>query len=548
MNSEIPDYHQLDPLELDSLINDMATPICTIDTTNEILERANIRNVPPARVALEMGLPIVNVAWWRSPVILDEQESHYRGLGLMGETRNVLTDFAYSIAQTMQFRIDSIYLHGLGVVSSAMIKNFRYLRFGIPKPPGLYTIASQPSGSGKSGVNNYLVGPIRAAVSEFNENNKAAREATKLALDDKIKERAKKGTGQNQRIALGEDILKIEEKYKSLAEYVYGATDATPEALEEKCVTPNNGIFSVVSDEAEAVTVLIGANYSEGQANLGIMLSGWEGGHQHSLRVGRQGFRGDVFGAIAVLAQKSVIDAILNAGREAAGVSRGAAERFLAISEPDNFDNMDAHSYTPIDKELMRQYSQTVRNIFLQDYIELQFSEEAVFELNSVKSRLIAMVKTGGKYSQTFMQSVAIKGDVQVAKIATVLHALHEWRPLGDRGTIIDVKYIKQAEYTFFKCLKSFEIAADQQGVAGKQTEINAMIKKIKTMAQDKKYLNKPVKVPNFIDNIKTNVPFKGKKGVINSIKTLLPELERLNYVVYDKDQELIYMNPLLRD
>ena len=67
-------------------------------------------------------------------------------------------------------------------------------------------------------------------------------------------------------------------------------------------------------------------------------------------------------------------------------------------------------------------------------------------------------------------------------------------------------------------------------------------------MAQDKKYYNKPVKSANFCDSVKGNVPFKGKAKVVTMIKSLLPDLEKLNYIVYDKPNELIYINPMLRD
>lgn len=543
----------IDSFDLDSLVDDTLVPMdheeIATDMVNDIIERAHIKGVVPAAIALEMGMPIVtSTVWWREPTPIEENDSEYRGLNLMGRTSNILTEFSKSIAKTMQFRVDSVYLHGLGVVSSAMIRNFRYLRFGIPKPPGLYTIASQPSGAGKSGVNNYLVAPVRRSVTDYNKTNKPKREEVKIRLEEKIKNRARKGASPNERVALGDDIARIEEELKAVQEYVYGVSDATPEALEEKCVSVNDGIFTVVSDEAEAVTVLIGANYSDGNANLGVMLSGWEGGHQHSLRVGRAGYRGDIFGAIAVLAQKSVIDAILSAGRQNAGGSRGAAERFLAISEPDNFDNMDAHSYTPIDESLRDTYKQTIHNIFYQENINLEFCQQGTHELNTVKARLIGMVKTGGRYNDLFMQSVAIKGDVQVAKLACVLHALENWCPGGARSKVISVDSIRQAEHTFLQCLKSFEIAADEQGVAGKKTEINALIKKFKSMANDKRYSNKPVKSANFCDNIKGNVPFKGKANVISVIKSLLPDLEKLNYIVYDKPNELIYINPMLRD
>lgn len=545
---DIPEYH-IDTMDLDNLINDMAEPICTVDTENEIIMEANARNVPPVRVAFDLGFPVIAQKWWRTPVVLDDNDLTYTGLNLMGASRNVLTDFAKAVATTMQFRVDSVYLHGLGVVSSAMVKNFRYLRFGIPKPPGLYTISSQPSGAGKSGVNGYLVDPVRRAVDEHNDHNEPKREEIKLRLDGLIKERAGKKCSTAQRVQLGIDIKSVRDELEPYAKYVYGVNDATPEGLEEKCVAVNNGVFTVVSDEAEAITVLIGANYSEGNANLGIMLSGWEGGHQHSLRTGRDGYYGYVYGAIAVLAQKSVIDAILSAGRgTGGGGSRGAAERFLAISEPDNFDNMDAHTYTPIDIDAKHAYTETIRNIFLQDPVELEFSLAGIHELNTVKARLINMVKTGGRYNDPFMQSVAIKGDVQVAKIATVLHALENWKPHGNRAKVIDVEHIRQAEHTFFQCLKSFEVAADERGVAGKKTEINALIKKFKSMAQDKKYWAKPVKTANFCDSVKTNSPFKGKQKVVSFIKSLLPELERLNYIVYDKAKDEIFINPMLRD
>lgn len=544
---------EIDAFDLDSLVDDVLVPVgqedLPNDMVNDIIERAKIRGVVPALIALEMGFPIGNtLSWWREPVIIEDASHDYSGLNLMGRTSNILTEFAKSVATTMQFRVDSVYLHGLGVVSSAMIRNFRYLRFGIPKPPGLYTIASQPSGAGKSGVNNYLVSPIRRAVSEYNKANKPKREEVKIRLEEKMQSRKGKKVGVNERVALGDDIMRIEDELKDVQEYVYGVTDATPEGLEEKCVAVNDGVFTIVSDEAEAVTVLIGANYSEGNANLGIMLSGWEGGHQHSLRTGRGGFRGEIYGAIAVLAQKSVIDAILSAGRGNAGGSRGAAERFLAISEPDNFDNMNAHSYTPINEDLRGIYRETMHNIFYQSPVNIEFSADAVYELNTVKARLISMVKTGGRYNDSFMQSVAIKGDVQVSKIATVLHVLANWCPGGSRSKVIEVDCVREAEHTFMQCLKSFEIAADEQGVSGKNTEINALIKKFKSMAQDKKYYNKPVKSTNFCDSVKGNAPFKGKAKVISMIKALLPELERLNYIVYDKPNELIYINPMLRD
>ncbi len=544
MNQYYEHDEQYDPLmaEIDSFVG-----IAGLD--EKIMQESQITGRPLAECALKHNLSLNDKKWWMTPKDLNDDSSSSKVdfVGTAGNKSepydNLLVRMAKTVSACVQFPVNTTLLHGCGIFSAAMIRKFSYLRFGQEKKPvGLYTIAAQPPSSGKSPTNSYFVSPIRKAIAEENEENEPFR----LILTSEINklEAAMKKKPSRE---LAESINDKKRALDQVRKYDFGYTDVTPEALEESA-SKQDGRFSIVSDEAEGVTVLVGINYNNGNANLGVVLGGWDGGQQKSGRIGRPGIDSRLFGAVAVMAQESTVAAILRTGRNENG-SRGVCERFWILDEPNIIAERNAFNYTPVDKEIYDEYKATINAICAEKMeISLTISHEADLFLKEYQSGTNPYIRDGGKYSDDLMRGVIGKSDTQICKMASVLHCAREWSPSGKRSTVIGLNDLTQAADMYTQMLKCFASSAEDQNIAGEKIEMRACEYKLKQIISAKDSPKNQLNFAEFCDRLKRTKPFVGRKNFRRHCRSnLIPLMVESRHLVFDAENDVVFINPYLK-
>lgn len=110
---------------------------------------------------------------WGDPKVFDEIDDGFIDVDLVDRERSdILTAISTCVAEQMQFPVNTAFLHGLGVIASAMNKSFSYKYYDDEAPVTLYVVTSQPPSTGKSGINNCFVKPVRIAFADFNSKQK----------------------------------------------------------------------------------------------------------------------------------------------------------------------------------------------------------------------------------------------------------------------------------------------------------------------------------------------------------------------------------------
>ena len=121
------------------------------DTKASIYAEATERKVSPARVCIERGKSFwQDASMWFAPKSEQDNDSYNEFDNIV--INDTLGAYSRSVATSIKFPEATCYTFGLAAVASAMQLNFFYRYFGSEKPVTLYMVASQPPGTGKSGV------------------------------------------------------------------------------------------------------------------------------------------------------------------------------------------------------------------------------------------------------------------------------------------------------------------------------------------------------------------------------------------------------------
>lgn len=508
-----------------------------------IMSEAYRKGLSPAKIAIPINPKkyAKNESVWPDPQDGGDGESdseQYADIAICNEiSGNLLDDYAINISNSIQFPLNTCFLHGLAVVASAMSRQFRYMYHGSESPVNLYVVTAQPPSTGKSGVNEAFSVPVRIAYEEVNTENKKKRANLERRLEG-IKSELKKAVNENQAMALTEDMTKLEEEIAKYPHYVYATDDATPEALEHMAFQ-QNGLFNIVSAEADAINVMMGNVYSDKKANHGIFLKGWDGEWHSPMRITRETGSGPVFGSLAVIAQDESINAILAAGLS----GRGISERILMIREKNVLGSRDHTRYFPIDPVLKSEYSKLINRLVKAEKTTFSFTEEAMEFLMAARGRIEKDLGDGGKYSHNMLRGSMGKADKQILKIACILHAIEAFSSTGDQGTVIGQDTIINAHTIFDQLSKTYIAAASSQGYAGEAAENQRMKEVFELRASKNKF---QFTVRALRDSIKKTLPFSQIPQLTKQLKDkILPALSSDGYCVVHG--ETIYLNPKLK-
>lgn len=310
-------------------------------------------------------------------------------------------------------------------------------------PIPLYSIAEQPSGTGKTRVVTEWYNGYIDKASELNTAIRKDRQKLKRHI-------AQKEKSQN---TAGLDVEM--EDLERMLEIPVGVTDATPQAL-EKVMDRNDGFFMVYGTEQNLTKTLLGGLYSDGNSNDGIINSAFNGEHSGTERQteSRVTFTGRPYGGIFCLSQDGTINTILS---QAGGT--GLAERFYFLREDDLIGQRDkmpdidtatinaviAGKMAPppemmnltkqsIEKKAFAQYRKKMESLAverknlkegakLEKLKRLKFTPEAWACIEAMKT-LFERDIAKQKIRNAYIASLCSKVDILVMKTAATLHVM----------------------------------------------------------------------------------------------------------------------------
>lgn len=453
---------------------------------------------------------------------------------------DLLTELSKQIDGYLQFPASTIFLHGLGVIASAMTKSFS-IEYGFSNlPVCLFVITAQPPSTGKSEVNRRFFAPVLKAYKQINDQHQTERENLEREVRRLEKRLENPKITRDEEDEIIDQIDRKRDRLKQIPFWSPAVTNSTIEAIDSG-LAKNDGMFNIISAEAEAINVVAGSVYSDGSSktNFELLLKAWDGEWYSSDRVTRNGYTGEVRGSIAVIAQDDTIDTMLAAGAS----GRGLTERFLMLSEKSMLGKRDHSKKYTFDKSIYARYEQLISNIVCEDSITLNFSAAAEEAIRNYKTHLEPTMSDDGVNSHNLTTGFIGKADKQVRKIAAVLHTIEQWQDGADRKRTIEDDHVYWAISIFDQLAKTFINSADYMGYVGSNSEVTKLINTVVGIAEKGKLR---ITVNALRDRVKNIRPFKGSRNITKKLKDeLLPALEELNYCVVDG--QTIYINPRLR-
>lgn len=476
---------------------------------------------------------------WPVPETVELDERELGGYSLLKNApHSALTRYVESLCASIKFPENTAFLHGLGVVSSAMNFWFRQDYYGSEKPCNLYIITAQPPSTGKSGINGALSQPVREAAQLMADRNAPMRQKIKAQLDSLHKD-LDKATHENEMAELCQSIADKQKEMDRFPLWVYSVDDATPEALEQ-IAGNQGGMFNVISDEADAVNIMLGNVYGDKKTNHGLFLKAWDGDYHSPARITRETKPGYFHGSIAVIAQDESITSILEAGRS----GRGISERILLYREQNLLGTRDHTKYVPVCSKAKDEYSKTVKAITdANERVTLRFSAEAITAIQNYRNTLESQMGDGGAYASSMLRGAVGKADKQIRKISCVLHALENWGPNGKRGHVVSVETVTSAVMIYSSLIETYVETTNDQGYAGDNAELAELIKYIEKQAsRNKLKINREA----LRSGVKNNSVFAGRQKLSTYLKdSLIPALEQSGHLV--ADGATLYLNPHLK-
>lgn len=330
-------------------------------------------------------------------------------LSMAGE--HPLAVYSREVAESIQISRDSTFMIGLGLTSAVVGMAYSVKTpWDAELPLGLYVTAEQPPGSGKSGVMSAFQKPFRRALRRMNgDRNNAldAMEAQIKATDDSA--------------VKGELLEQLAHKPKPVKGWI---SNATPEALEKEAIAPNDGYFALASDERGLLNSVFGLLYGKGSpVNMDAALKGFDGGSYASVRATRKGFDGEVHGSIVCFAQPGSIESIVQASG-----GTGLAERFLWLSDGHQLGKRNhlKPKIKPNDALFTRLCDEVVKLIpdrpSLESLTPLSLPVILLDELHQAKQQIEIELGDEGRFGNDAVRGAAGKFDMQVMKVASILH------------------------------------------------------------------------------------------------------------------------------
>lgn len=450
---------------------------------------------------------------------------------------DLLTRMARNVSEVIQFPVNSVFIHGMAVLSSAMSKGFTY-KYNGKGPVTIYSVVSQPPSTGKSGVHGAFFHPIRIAFDDYND--KQAKKRGKIEAGISNQKKQLKTAEEYMIEGLKSEIDKLEKELEKTPIYNYSVSDSTPESLVQGALR-GGGVFNVLSDESAAISSVLGEMYGNGgKSNSEGILKGWDGEYVSISRVGSGDIKGFVRGSVAVLAQDGVIESIL----QIAADGNGIAERFFLLKEANMFGRRKRRrkdrQYK--DESLHSEYAMLVAKLVHTDDFVFTINDESLDLIEDACEMFEESLSDGGQYSKGMLRGVAGKFDKRVVKVACVLHVAKNWNSKGG-PEVVDVKCIERAIHICKEMMRAYEKTAQSEGYVGSESECMAIIDAMIRYTSRGKLITNSSQLR---DTVKRLAIFKDTPRLAAYIgHNILPKLQDLGYCCIIKKK--IFINPQLR-
>lgn len=272
---------------------------------------------------------------WDPPILFHDFETpeiHAHHLpGIFGE-------FAAAIANTTETPEALSVMTILGVISAAITKQFVVCPIeGWHEPVNIYTLIALPPANHKSLVLNHCIKPLIAWEKEQTEKmaeeikRHSSERKTQEKIIDGLRGRAAKVKNIAEQKQLVDEISAKEALLPNVPiAPVLFTNDATPESL-ASLVHEQSGRLAIFSDEGGILETLSGL-YSNGSANIDILLKGIDGGEVRIRRKDRS-IALNPYLTIVLTVQPAVIQSM---SEKRAYLGNGALERFLYVLPKSN--------------------------------------------------------------------------------------------------------------------------------------------------------------------------------------------------------------------
>jgi Protein of unknown function (DUF3987) len=389
-----------------------------VATLHNFLIRGVKNGESPEQIAARLDqltptIPVAKPATTHNAVL--DSEQHHCAVDFLKhvDDDHLLKKLALSISKATYLPAHTTFLAGLGVFSSIASRKYQVAYpDGTGLPIGLYVVAEQPSGTAKSRCLKTFQHPFY--TTEKRLKRKAEIELGKLLAIEKKE--------------LSDfEAKKILDLHRIIKTTLF-TTNATPEALEQS-LAHTGGYFSAVSSEQGLFNTLLGSCYGKDKtSNNDLLLNGFDGGYVSSMRVTRSGYIGAVAGGAVMFAQQGGIETILKSSN-----GTGLAERFLFLAEKHNLGKRDFGKTELMDYELIKTYNAVCEQLMtsviespreLEDLSMLTICQRGWQLIAQFRNQIEPLLADGGRYSHVALRGAASKIDMQIMKLATLLHLL----------------------------------------------------------------------------------------------------------------------------
>lgn len=517
----------------------------------DYVKEAARRNTSVIKVMSEFdatGNSLRNPKNW-GPVDFDFLSSSFRkyDVDLIGDDSSLLAELSADVSKKVQFPESTTYFHGLSIVCAAMCQNFTYEFKGDKYPCNIYGVSSQPPGSGKSPMHRHFFEPYATALKEYNEDQKKERGKLKKQMSVKQEQIKAAKNNKNEMISLITELEELEHEHKALID-INVKTNSTAAAADD-LAAKQGGLFSIISDEAEALSVLVGNTYSSGDQNqdFEIFLKGWDGGYFSSGRISREGYTGYVRGSIVVCAQDSVVSQLI----KTAETGRGVFDRVLIFLEPDimgHRNHSEAALCETVRSNLETDWLSMMREIVRTKNKSFKFNDDAKRQLASIRDSFEPYTRRGEIYGSDIWRGTVSKAGAQICKIACGMYAIDHVRFRKGYNMEIGKEYIIKAAVFYKKVLDQMYCQVNQHTGADGDQEVRAVYEWLLTQKKKQKVNSLfSVDFKQLYDKIRNRKCFasikQDKKEYIKN--TVMPRAEAANILVLTRD--IVHVNPNLQ-
>ena len=349
-----------------------------------------------------------------------DTEHNYCTVNLLRKVNDdhLLKRLSIQTAAETHLPVNTVFLMGLTIFGSMAARKFTTLYAnGESLPLGIYAVVEQPSGTGKSRCLGIFQKP-------FNDIQKSALKKVMVDLQ-RMEKRLLVGENFSQEESFQHIELQKKAERLNIGLFV---TNATPEGL-ELTLAHTNGFFSAVSSEQGLFNSLLGNSYKAESTNNNndVLLNGFDGGHINSVRVTRKGYNGNVIGGVACFAQQGSIEVVLKASN-----GTGLSERFLMLAEPHSLGKRDHTLTIAHDHDLIKEYAAScslIESIVNEprdanELSSLVISANGFYKINQYRNKIEPDLIDGGRFSHVSLRGAASKINMQIMKIAAILHLM----------------------------------------------------------------------------------------------------------------------------